>query len=224
MLRKLDEGLWVAEHPLRLAGSEFGTRVTVVRLPDGGLWLHCPIPLGEGLREQIQAQGAVRYLVAPNKLHYFWLAENAQAFPDARLHLAPGLAEKRPELPEGEVLDETTAPWSGEIDQAFIGGWPFANETVFLHRATRTAILTDIAFNLRAPRPFLERVALSLLGAYDRFGPSRLARVTMRDKAKIRAGLDRVLAWDFDRVIVGHGDVVESGGRELLRDAYAFVP
>lgn len=223
MLRELDPGLWVAEHPFRLAGARFGVRVTLVRLADGGLWLHCPIPLGDGLREQIQAQGAVRYIVAPNKVHYLWLAENAEAFPDARLYLAPGLAEKRPALPGGEVLDETTAPWSADLDQAFIGGWSFLNETVFLHRASRTAILTDIAFNLRAPRTLLERISLGILGAYDRCGPSRLARVTMRDRVLVRHGLDRLLAWDFERVVLAHGDVVEGGGREILRRAYAFL-
>ena len=223
MLRRLDQGLWVAEHPLRLAGARFGARMTLVRLSDGGLWLHCPIPLGDGLRQQIQAQGAVRYIVAPNKLHYLWLAENATAFPDAGLYLAPGLADKRSDLPEGEVLDETTAPWSADLDQAFIGGWPFMNETVFLHRASRTAILTDIAFNLRPPRPLLERIWLGILGAYDHCGPSRLARLTMRDRKQVRSGLDRLLAWDFDRVVLAHGDLVERDGRDVLRQSYAFL-
>ena len=45
----------------------------------------------------------------------------------------------------------------------------------------------------------------------------------MRDRVLVRHGLDRLLAWDFERVVLAHGDVVEGGGREILRRAYAFL-
>jgi len=32
-----------------------------------------------------------------------------------------------------------------------------------------------------------------------------------------------ILAWDFDRVVVAHGEVLESGGREALRQGYAWL-
>jgi len=223
MLTALDEDIWVADRPLRLAGCAFGTRATVVRLADGGLFLHCPVSLDDGLGAKIAALGRVRHIVAPNKMHYFWLRENAEAFPDATVHLAPGLAEKRKELPPGETLGEEPGPWSADLDELLVGGVPPLEETVFLHRKTRTLILTDLAFNLRAPRPLFERVMLRALGAWDRFGPSRLARSFMRDKERLRADLDRILAWDFERVVLTHGEIVEKGGRDLVRESYAFV-
>jgi len=30
-----------------------------------------------------------------------------------------------------------------------------------------------------------------------------------------------VLAWDFDRIIGGHGEIVESNGKETFKDAFA---
>ena len=223
MLRALDQDLWVADRPLRLAGCAFGTRATLVRLADGGLFVHCPVSLEGGLQAEIEALGPVRHLVAANKMHYRWLAENAAAFPDATVHLAPGLAEKRAELPRGETLGGGPGPWSADLDKLRVGGVPTLEETVFLHRKSRTLMLTDLAFNLRAPRPLFERVMLRMLGAWDHFGPSRLAKSFMRDKKRLRADLDRILAWDFDRVVLTHGEIVEKDGRELLRDAYAFV-
>lgn len=223
MLRALDEGLWVAEQPLKLGGVQFGTRATIARLSDGRLWIACPVGLQGSLQGQIEALGPVAYLVAPNRLHYFYLAENARAFPNAEIHLAPGLAEKRKELPQGHVLGDGPSPWSADLDQTQIDGWDFATETVFLQRSTRTLVMTDLCFNLRAPRPLLERCIMTVMGAYDRFGPSRLARVTQRDRKGLRASLDRVLAWDFERIVLTHGDVVDKGGRELLREAYAFL-
>ena len=42
----------------------FTTRMTVIRLPDGGLWLHSPTPLDDGLRAAIDALGPVAHIVA----------------------------------------------------------------------------------------------------------------------------------------------------------------
>jgi hypothetical protein len=222
MLRQLDEDLWVADIPLKLMGCQFGSRASVVRLSDGGLWIHSPVPLGGGLRAELEALGPVRHIVAPNKVHYFYVEENMVAFPEAQLHLAPGLAEKRPELPAGHVLGESS-PWSADLDEAFAPGASFLNETVFLHRRSRTLILTDLAFNLREPRPAFERIVLRILGAYNHFGPSRIARMAMRDHKALRAFTDTLLEWDFERIVLAHGDIVDKGGREIVREAYAYL-
>ncbi len=219
MLRELDDGLWVAERPYSL----LGVRTTVVRLADGGLFVHCPIGLGDGLGAELEALGPVRHLVAANKLHYFFLAENLAAFPNAEIHLAPGLAEKRPKLPPGRELGSGTPPWSADLDQVFVEGWPFANETVFFHRASQTVLITDIAFNALHVPGLAKRLLLRALKAYGSFGPSRIARASIRDKPAVRGSIDRILSWDFERITVTHGEVVEKSGRDKLREAFAFL-
>jgi hypothetical protein len=32
-----------------------------------------------------------------------------------------------------------------------------------------------------------------------------------------------MLAWNADRIVLAHGDNIESGGREVLRRAYAWL-
>ena len=64
-MRELDEGLWVEDRPLRLLGIEVGARMTVVRLEDGGLFLHSPVALDADLRSDLDALGPVRCVVAP---------------------------------------------------------------------------------------------------------------------------------------------------------------
>ncbi len=220
MLRALDDGLWVAERPFR----GLGVRTTVVRLSDGGLLLHCPIGLQGGLRAEIEAIGRPSHLLAANKVHHLFLAENAAAFPEARVWLAPGLAEKRPKLPAGAVIGaDDPAPWPADLDQTPIEGWPFLSETVFYHGSTQTLLITDIAFNMRKASNPLSRLVLRALGAYGHFGPSRFARVSMRDRPAIRRSIDRILEWDFERVIPTHGAIVEKNGRKMLREAYAFL-
>ena len=38
-----------------------------------------------------------------------------------------------------------------------------------------------------------------------------------------RQALERILAWDFDRVVIAHGDVLGSGGSDALRAAYSWL-
>ena len=64
-IRPLDEDLWVAEHPLRVQGMELGRRMTVVRLGDGGLWLHSVVRLIPPVREWFNGLGADGFVVSP---------------------------------------------------------------------------------------------------------------------------------------------------------------
>lgn len=225
VLRALAPDLWVAERPLRVGGwIDVGTRMAVVRLADGGLLLHSPVALDDATRRAVEALGPVRAIVAPNKVHHFFAGDWKAAHPKARLFGAPGLPEKRRDLAFDEVLGDTpSALWSDRLDQVWMTGASYMNEVVFLHRASRTLILTDLAMNVRSPRPRSRALWFRLTGSYGRLAPNRLVRLLIRDRAAFRRALDRVLSWDFDRVSVTHGDVLESGGRHALREAYAWL-
>jgi hypothetical protein len=223
-LRQLAENLWDAERRQRFYGLEVGTRMTVMRLADGRLLLHSPVALTPELRRELDAIGRVSFAVAPNRLHHLHAGEVAKAYPGAQLWVAPGLERKRPDLSFVAVLgDEAPAPWKGEVDQLFFRGRPYENEVVFFHRASRTLILCDLAFNFgpRAAAP--TRLLMQLLRSYGRFGPSKLDPLLIRDRRAARQSLTRILEWDFDRVVVAHGDVLESGGRGALREGYAWL-
>jgi hypothetical protein len=222
---RLDRDLWAAEAPLVVSGLEMGARTTLVRLGDGGLFVHSPGPLEDATRAAVEKLGQVRALVAPNQLHHMFLGDWAAAFPGARLFAAPGVAAKRPELAFEATLGDAPPPiWAAELDQHLVGGVPRMQEVAFLHRASRTLLLTDLCFNLRRSQSRFTRVFMRLNGAWGRFGPSRMMRhVVTRDRAALRASLERILAWDFDRVIVTHGDVLERGGREALRSGFAWL-
>lgn len=45
----------------------------------------------------------------------------------------------------------------------------------------------------------------------------------VRDKQAARDSVKRILDWDFDRIIVGHGEIVEAGGRELFQEGWRWV-
>jgi hypothetical protein len=223
-LRELAENIWIAERPQRFYGLEVGTRMTVIRLADRSLLLHSPVALDSDLRSHLDSIGDVRYAVAPNRVHHLYAGDVAKAYPNARLWVAPGLERKRPDLEFAGVLcDEAPAEWKDEVEQILFRGRPYENEVVFLHRQSRTLILCDLAFNFgpRAAAP--TRLLMRLLRSYGRFGPSRLDPLLIRDRRAAQQSLRRILAWDFDRIVVAHGEVLESGGREALREGYSWL-
>lgn len=224
-LRELDRGLWAVEQPLRVGGLELGARTSLVRLADGGLIVHSPGPLTAALRGEIEALGPVRALIAPNLLHHMFLAESARVFPRALVFAAPGLREKLGATRIDQVLADAPPPlWASDLDQLVVRGAPGLNEVVFRHRASRTLICVDLCFNVRRSSSALTRVAMRLNSAYGRFGPSRLFRYTvMKDARAMRASIDRILEWDFERVVVAHGDVLERDGQSSLERSFSWL-
>jgi hypothetical protein len=223
-LTPLAEDLWVVERPQTFYGLPVGTRMTVMRLSGGRLLLHSPVALDAELRAELDAIGRVHYAVAPNRVHHLYAGAVAQAYPEARLWVAPGLERKRPDLDFVAILgDEAPDEWRGEVDQIFFRGRPYENEVVFCHRASRTLVLCDLAFNFGPRTALPTRLLMKLLRSYGRFGPSKLDPLLIRDRDAARRSLERILAWDFDRVVVAHGEILERGGREALRSGYAWL-
>lgn len=225
MLRQLDDDLWVVDHrDFKMAGAAIGTRTTLIRLPDGALFMHSPGPLSVSLAKQIDALGSVRFIVAPNEFHHLFVAENAKAWQDAEIHLAPGLAARRKDLSyTAELGDDPPAAWSAALDQCLMAGAPRVNEVVFLHRASRTLVLTDLAFNVRHAASRRARLFFRLTGVYGRFATSRLMRMLARDRAAAKRSAERILGWDFERIIVSHGEVLDEGGPPALRGALDWL-
>jgi hypothetical protein len=222
--RQLADGLWVMQRKIRLPGGvQIPGHTTVVRLVGGGLLVHSPFALDPVMRADVERLGPVTHLVAPSTFHYLYLDENRRAFPDAAVHLVPGLRERRPGVGAGDVLgDATPAEWEGQIEHAVLGPTRGAAEAAFLDRPSRTLILTDLAFNMRSATNWIDRAYWRMSGVWRRFGPTLLvANVLLREPDLVRSFLARVLAWDFDRIVVGHGDVVERDGHAIFAAAFA---
>jgi hypothetical protein len=224
MLRKLDENLWVSEQPLKFMGLAVGARMTVIKLADGGLWVHSPLRLTPERRQAVEALGPVRFLVAPNKYHHLFIGEWMAAYPQARAYAAPGLPEKRKDLSFHAVLSEQApAEWAGQVELLPWRGAPMMNETVFFHRPSRTLIITDMAHNVSPDVTGYTRFFFRLFGGYGRLSVSLVEKLVNRDRPAARRTVDTILQWDFQRVIMAHGQVVESNGAQAFREAYAWL-
>ncbi len=219
MLRPLARDLWVAEHPQTYYGVRVGARMTLVRLEDGALWMHSAVPIDDAGQAEIDQIGPVQHIVVPNALHHLYATAALARWPAATLYAPPGLGERMDLPPHTPLLETPPAGWRRQIDQAQLGGAPKLGEVVFHHRATRTLIATDLFFNLHGVEHWWSRAVLKLDGALDQFALPSSVRRLIKDPGAARTSADRLLMWDFDRVIMAHGEILETGGRDAVARA-----
>jgi hypothetical protein len=221
-LESFAEGVWIAHAPQKLLGLQLGTRMTVVELRDGSSLIHSPIPIDRELKAEIDALGPVAHIVAPSLFHHLYAADAKRAFPQAMLHGPEGLRKKRPDLRLDAILGKDRTPWRDEIDMLEIKGTLF-DETVLLHRRSRTLICADLVENFHAVDDRWTRLYLKAGGVYGTTGLARPLRLAYRNRNQARRDIDRLLAWDFDRVVLAHGDPITSQATDLLREAYGWL-
>jgi hypothetical protein len=227
MLEKVAENLWIADgSSVPFLGVPYPTRMTVARLADSSLWVCSPTRLDEGLRTCIDKQGPVRHLVSPNKIHHLFLGEWARAWPEAKLYASPGLARRRRDLTFHEELGDQPPPaWAEDIDQVIFRGSFALEEVAFFHRASRTAILTDLVQKFDPATLHGWRLAImkldGLVGANG--STPREWRLSFWNRAAARKAKQEVLAWDPERVIIAHGEWVRDNGRDVLERSLRWL-
>lgn len=215
-MRAIAPGVHVIEAPQRFLGLEMGARTTVLSL-EGGVLVHSPVAVPP---ETVAPAGDLRWVVCPNLLHHLhagpWIEAGAEGW------AAPGLAAKRADLAFAGELEGTEHPFGDEVAILPLRCFPFANEVAVLHRPSRTLVLTDLVFNLSDRVPWITRAAMACACGYPGCRSTLLERALM-NRALAREEIGTLLGWDFDRLVMSHGEIVETGGREALAGAYAWL-
>ena len=218
--RPLAENLWLLAYPLKMLGADLRRNVTLIRLRSGKVVIHSTAPFSPEDVSAIRALGEPGWLLDGILRHDTFTKEGRAAFPGI-----PYLA------PEGfsEVVGFPTEPivpapveWDGELQALEIQGAPEARDTALLHVPSRTLILTELVFNFGGDEPIWTELLLRVaVGDHHHPGMSRPMKAGVKDKAAFESSLATILGWDFDRVIVGHGDVIDFDGKAILRAALA---
>ncbi len=231
MLQQIDSNLWVAEQPLKFMGLSVGTRMTVIRLADDSLLLISPIQITSEIKQQLDNLGTVEYLIAPNLFHYLYLAECQKTYPEAKVYAPSGLETKQPNLKINKTFAQDDIQFNSELEYTLFAGFQAfivpkiktVNEIVFYHPSTKTLIITDSAFNFDNTFPFVTQLAARVIGSYQNLKPSWLEKIAVRDKEKAKRSIDEIMAWDFERVIMGHGKIVETNAKQELASGYQWL-
>lgn len=232
-LEKIDENIYCLEHSQYMPGGVyFPTRMTIVRLKNGRLWLHSPVPVEDSMAEKIATIGPVAHIVAPNHFHNLYVLSAIERWPEAQLWISPGLEKKCPEFaPHATAIDpiikddakvptrESEPEWREELDWNLIQGAPKMNELVFFHRATGTLILADLVFNWGRPRGLRQTLLFTVMDVSNGLRQSRAWNLVTNDRKAAAASCEPVFAWPIRRLIPCHGDIREDATSAALRDA-----
>jgi hypothetical protein len=210
----------------------FPTRMVVVRLAGGDLFLWSPTEPDEGLRKEVDALGPVGHLVSPNKLHYVHICAWKRAYPEATTWASPGVRKRAASRGaevcfDRDLVDEPEEAWREDLDQLIFRGSGFMEEVIFFHRKTRTLILADFIENFEAGKlggPLYAWLA-RLAGVADPDGKANIAaRLTFFGrKEEARASLEGMLAWQPEKVIMAHGRPYYRDGAAELRRAFRWL-
>lgn len=218
--------IWLRSYSVTLAGTGFEARMTVIRLADGEIVLHSPCPITEALADEIRALGPVAHIIAPGNFHHLHVASAQAAFPTARTWLCPGVEKKQPALKyDGLLGDEAPAAWAGEIDQVLVAGGRIMREVAMCHRASRTLILVDLIENFSDSTPniggALKFWFKYVMRMWDRPKPAPEYQFGWSDRRAAATSLRRILAWNFDRIVLSHGDLIERDTHEVAARAWS---
>jgi hypothetical protein len=232
-LKSVTENVWVVDGPLIRFGMPwpkmpFPTRMTIIRIGQSDLFVHSPTPLTEDLKREIAAIGTPRWLIAPNRIHYWWMPDWKAAFPDAQAYLAPRIKEKAGEhidFAYSDLESSSGYPWDDEIATLPVTS-SYMTEFVFFHRASRTLVLTDLIENFEGPKlPLWMRWLVRLGGCLDPDGgmPRDMRLSFAKNKQQLREAVETMIAWKPERIIMAHGRWYDRDGAAELRRAFRWL-
>jgi hypothetical protein len=231
-LKPIAPDVWIADGGwIRFYGLAFPTRMTLIRLRDGGLWVHSPVADEEDLADAVAALGPVRHLIAPNWLHYAWIPAWQARFGKALTWGSPGVVARAASRGvrlriDHELGSSPPEAWEGEIAQRLAESG-IHREVVFFHHASRTLVLTDLIMNFEpAKMPWWMRPIIRLGGIRDPDGrvPRDIAASVRRRPGHLRDLATTMIGWEPERVILAHGRWYDGNGTAELRRAFRIAP
>lgn len=202
----------------------FTTRMTVVRLTNGDLFLHSPIRFEQQLADELRRLGRVRHLISPNQFHYAHIAEWEKVFPDAIAWASPGVrrrarARHNMVVFARELGAVPPVEWRGDMDQTLFPGGYF-KEFIFFHEELKTLILTDTIMNMELDKigePWRTTTRLTRMSYPDGriFFGMRVPLMLHRRQAE--AALSKIRSWQPKHVVLSHGRCFDADTEEITR-------
>lgn len=223
------EKIYIVEYPIHYGGIDLFSRMTLVRLGDGKLWVHSPCKVDAQLKSAIDQLGEVAYILAPGNFHHLHIPDFQRQYPNAETFLCPGLEKKRADLKFDWILgNEPDHRWQGEFEQVLIQGTHIITEVAFVHKPSKTLILVDLLENIGDDYSHKADLLLkfwwkAVFHMWNNPKPAPEYQIAWGNKQIVKQGLEKILSWDFERIILAHGNTIEADAKTIAAKAWRNV-
>ncbi|MFT7184522.1 MAG: hypothetical protein ACI9QC_000866 [Oceanicoccus sp.] len=230
--KKVADNIWIVDGPaISFYGLPYTTRMTIIKLQNGDLFIHSPISLTKDLKKKVAQLGTVRHLVSPNWIHYEYIPQWAKAFSDTIAWASPGVQNRVKKFKSSAMFERNLGKtaekeWANDIEQMIVQGHSIHKEVVFFHKRSKTLILTDLIENFESSKiPFWFRPFAWLAGVLDPDGKAPIdMRLTFyKGKKELQSAVEKMIAWQPERVVLSHGRWYERDGVKELKRSFRWV-
>jgi hypothetical protein len=229
LIEYIKDQIWILEYSVRFGGMNLYGRMTIIKLDNGDLFIHDPCEIDDLVKHEIDAIGEVKYIIAPGSYHHLFVADFQMKYPNAETFLCPGLERKRPDIKFDWILGNMPDHrWGNALEQVVVQGTKYIWEVAFFHKPTKTLILVDLLENIgddyrHSASRLLRFWWKVVFRMWNNPKPAPEYQVGWGRKNIVKNGLDRILSWKANRVILAHGELIESNVTSILSTAWRKV-
>lgn len=213
-----EKGCWSLVFPLRFFGLKLGRRVCVFRISGDRLVIHSTGPFSSEQMQAIRKLGTPSILLEGTTMHDTFSREGRKAFAGIQ-YLVPEGFPRRAIGKDTRSLQELSALTDDEMESVRLEGIRTLTEYACFHRASRTLVLCDLLFNLVDASGWTRFSMRHFLGVKQWPAIDRPMRWAVRDRQAFADSIQEIFEWDFDRIMVAHGEIIEAEGKAIFREA-----
>lgn len=216
-LKLISENLWIVDGPIiYFYGMPFTTRMVVIRFSNNDLFIYSPISLTSSLKKELDELGHVKYLVSPNKIHYWYIYDFQKSYPEAVTFASDGVQRRSKKAGQGirwdRELKDLKQDYFSDLEILPMYGNRFMTEYTFFHFPSKSWIVTDIIENFEANKinPFFRALAYVGGALHPNGGTTKDQRTLFWGNHQLlKKSIDRVKALNPKRIIMAHGKILD---------------
>ncbi len=213
--------IWYANMPYKKYGLTHLQRMIIIRLVDDQLIIISPIELTTKLQLEIAKLGTIKAIVSPTPAFHEHLSDWWLAYSKAYFYATVSLVQKRTDLSFDYPLSNQSADlWQGQLLQTSIDNGSTPRRIIFCDPISGTLILPDSLFAVQSHLPLGQKLCTWAHGIRHELRYPYSERRKFKNKASLRASLQEIMTWPFDRILTSNGLIIKENGKEQFYQAF----
>ncbi|MGO2507504.1 MAG: hypothetical protein ACTH6Y_00775 [Vibrio hibernica] len=213
--------VWYEDMPYHKFGLTHLQRMIVIKLEDEQLVVISPIELNTQKQLELSNLGTLKAIISPTSTYHQYLSDWWLAYSEAYFYATHALIEKRTDLNfDGVLSNNTPELWQGQLLQTSIVSDDHPNKMIFCDPTSRTLFISDNLVAIQPHLPLGQKITTLIQGSKNEIKLPYLERRKFKHKARLRASIQEIMTWPFDRLLSSNGLVIEKNAKDAFYQAF----